>query len=150
MKLICKPTDLDMTPDMPDAEIGRIMNQIFMRRSDYNYGWKTESIVRNPDTIRFVATHWNENIKNDFVRLVSDMYKIKNLQLNTAETNEIVFAANAMNDIYNFCGFYHVMEPNDIGPRHSMHTIIHPLTLSQIQAHPENYLLIMGETIIQR
>lgn len=149
MKLICKPIDLGMTPDMPDSEISRIMNRLFMYRSAHDYGWQTESVVRNPYTIRFVATHWNENIKNDFVRLVSDIDRIKNLQLDTAETNEIVFAANAMDDVYNFCGFYHVMEADDIGPHPSMHTLIHPLTLSQIQAHPENYLLIMGETIIR-
>lgn len=149
MKLICKPTDWGMTPDMPDSEISRMLNQLFIYRSAHDYGWQTESVVRNPDTIKFVATHWNENIKNDFVRLVSDIDRIKNLQLDTTETNKIVFAANAMDDVYDFCGFYHVMEANDIGPHPSMHTLIHPLTLSQIQAHPENYLLIMGETIIR-
>lgn len=149
MKLICKPTDFGMTPDMPDSEISRMLNQLFTYRSAHDYGWQTESVVRNPDTIKFMATHWNENIKNDFVRLVSDIDRIKNIQLDTAETNEIAFAANAMNDIYDFCGFYHVIEADCIGPQPSMHTLIHPLTLSQIQAHPKNYLLIMGETVIR-
>lgn len=149
MKLICKPIDLGMTPDMPDSEISRIINQLFIYQSAHDYGWQTESVVRNPDTIKFVATHWNENVKNDFVRLVSDIDRIKNLQLDTTETNKIVLAANAMDNVYDFCGFYHVMEANDIGPHPSMHTLIHPLTLSQIQAYPENYLLIMGETIIR-
>ena len=59
MKLICKPTDFGMTPDMPDSEISRMLNQLFVYRSAHDYGRHTKSVVRNPDTIKFVATHWN-------------------------------------------------------------------------------------------
>lgn len=152
MRLIYKLSDL-FTKPIPekklDAKIDRALNTTFLFASNYEYGWNTETINRNPSTIKAIVTMWNSQIKNEFIRLVSDPDTLRRLEFDTQDVHEIAMATNAMDDRHDFCGFWHVLERNDIGCGIEFHTLIHPCTLSQILRNPEDYVLVTGETVIK-
>lgn len=154
MRLIFALEDLGIhdAEKMDDQEFKETVDDAIRRAmgrdSNYEYGWKTDAVHRNPGLIKAIATAWNEQVRNDFMELVSDPERLRGMTLDTAETMELARAANAMDDVHDFCGYYHVIERNDHIRDIEFHTLIHPFTLSRIQAHPELYVLVTGEVVI--
>lgn len=149
MKLICRLTDL-FEKSIPNPilreDVNQKLNHIFLTVSDCVYGWKTERINTEPAAVKFIAANWNNNIKQDFLRLISDPAQLETMETNSSKAKEIAYAANALANIHDFCGFWHVLETDDSGKTYNFETLIHPFTQTRIIAHPENYILVIGET----
>lgn len=57
-----------------------------------------------------------------------------------------MLAACSLHDTHTFEGFYHVLESTDTKQTFELHALIQPMTLAQIQDHPENYAIVTGYT----
>lgn len=127
-------------------ELAPELEKIFMTLSDSTYTWETEKVTQGPNIIKPITATWNRHVKEDFLRLVFDWETLRNLQAPSEKTSEIMLAACALNDTPTFESAYLVLENTDTKQTFELHALIQPMTLAQIQDHPENYAIVMGYT----
>ena len=127
-------------------ELAPELEKIFMTLSESAYAWITEKVTQGPNIIKPITATWNRHVKEDFLRLVSDRETLRNLQAPSEKTSEIMLAACALNVTPTFESFRLVLESTDAKQDFELHTLIQPMTLAQIQDHPENYAIVTGYT----
>lgn len=127
-------------------ELDPQLKNIFMTMSGFQYTWETERIKQGPYLVKPITASWNQQVKEDFLRLVSNPETLANLQAHSEKTEKIMLAAQALNDTHDFGNFYHVLEPVDTKHHFELHTLIPQFMLTQIQDHPEDYAIVIGET----
>lgn len=129
-------------------ELAPELEKIFMTLSESKYTWITEKVTQGPNIIKPITATWNRHAKEDFLRLVSDRETLRNLQVPSEKTSEIMLTACALNDTPTFESSYLVLESTDTKQAFELHTLIQSMTLAQIQDHPEDYAIVIGYTSI--